>query len=89
MWETNYHVKTNKMTTYNDNNIKKLVALIEKYGSRSKANLVWRGGKLNIKENEVIKTIELLLDLKVIKEKVEMIGDGWNNRDTCKVYELI
>ena len=29
-----------------------------------------------------------LLDLKVIIEKKEMIGDGWNNRDTCKFYYL-
>ena len=76
------------MTTYNDNNIKKLVSLIEKYGTRSKENLVWRGSKLNINEKEVISAIELLLDLKVINEKEEITGDGWNTRGTCNVYEL-
>ena len=76
------------MKTYNDNNIKKLLSLIKKYGTRSKANLIWRGAKLNINESEVINAIKLLIELKVINEKEEMIGDGWNNRDTCKVYEL-
>ena len=54
---------------YNDNNIKKIVSLIEKYGKRTKENLVWRGSKLNISEDEVLNSIELLLDLKVINEK--------------------
>ena len=27
-------------------------------------------------------------DLEVIKEKNEMVGDGWNTRETWKVYEL-
>ena len=73
---------------YNDNNIKKLVSLIEKYGKRTKENLVWRGSKLNINESEVINSIELLLDLKVINETEEMIGDGWNSRQTAKYYQL-
>jgi len=73
---------------YNDNNIKKLVSLIEKYGKRTKENLVWRGSKLNISESEVINSIELLLDLKVINEAEEMIGDGWNSRQTAKYYKL-
>jgi len=73
---------------YNDNNIKKLVSLIEKYGKRTKENLIWRGSKLNISENEVINSIELLLDLKVINEAEEMIGDGWNSRQTAKYYQL-
>ena len=76
------------MKNYNDNNIKKLVSLIEKYGKRSKENLIWRGSKLNISKNEVIQAIELLLDLQVIKHKTEITGDGWNTRGTCKVYEL-
>tara|TARA_R110001632_G_scaffold95637_2_gene201747 strand:- start:457 stop:693 length:237 start_codon:yes stop_codon:yes gene_type:complete len=76
------------MKTYNDNNIKKLLSLIKKYGTRSKENLIWRGSKININESEVLDSIKLLLDLKVINEKEEMIGDGWNSRDTCIVYEL-
>ena len=76
------------MTTYNDNNIKKLLSLIKKYGTRSKENLIWRGSKININESEVLDSIKLLLDLKVINEKEIMIGDGWNSRDTCRVYEL-
>jgi hypothetical protein len=73
---------------YNDNNIKKIVSLIEKYGKRTKENLVWRGSKLNISEDEVLNSIELLLDLKVINEKEETTGDGWNTRGTQKVYKL-
>ena len=76
------------MKTYNDNNIKKLLSLIKKYGTRSKENLIWRGSKININESEVINAIKLLIELKVINEKEEMIGDGWNSRDTCRVYEL-
>jgi len=76
------------MKTYNDNNIKTLLSLIEK-NKRSMPNLIRRGKKLNINKNEVIKSIELLLDLKVIKEKEEMIGDGWNSRDTAKYYSLV
>ncbi len=77
------------MKTYNDKNIKKIVSLIEKYGTRTKSNLIWRGSKLNIDENEVINAIKLLLDLKVINEKQQITGDGWNTRGTCKVYELV
>ena len=77
------------MENYNDNNIKKIVALIEKYGTKTKENLVWRGSKLNINENEVINAIKLLLDLKLINEKTQITGDGWNTRGTCKVYELV
>ena len=76
------------MKTYNDNNIKKLLSLIKKYGTRSKQNLIWRGAKININESEVLDSIKLLLDLKVISEKEEMIGDGWNSRTTYIVYEL-
>lgn len=76
------------MKTYNDNNIKKLLTLIEKYGQKSMSNLIWRGKKLSINENEVIESVNLLLDLKVIQEKEEMTGDGWNSRDTCVYYEL-
>ena len=82
-------LKTEIMKTYNDKNIKKIVSLIEKYGTRTKSNLIWRGSKLNINENEVINAIKLLLDLKVINEKKEITGDGWNTRGTRKVYELV
>jgi hypothetical protein len=73
---------------YNDNNIKKIVSLIEKYGKRTKENLVWRGSKINISKDEVLNSIELLLDLEVINEKEETTGDGWNTRGTQKVYQL-
>ena len=76
------------MKIYNDNNIKTLLTLIERLGKRSMSNLIWRGQKLNIDKNEVIESVSLLLDLKVIREKEVMIGDGWNNRDTCVYYEL-
>jgi len=76
------------MKTYNDNNIKNLLSLIEKYGKKSMDNLIWRGEKISINKNEVIQSVNLLLDLKVIQEKEEMIGDGWNSRDKCVYYEL-
>jgi hypothetical protein len=77
------------MTTYNDNNIKNILLLINRKGLSTISRMVKLANKkFNIDENEVIKSIELLLDLKVIQEKEKMIGDGWNSRDTCKVYEL-
>jgi hypothetical protein len=77
------------MTTYNDNNIKNILLLINRKGLSTISRMVKLANKkFNIDENEVIKSIELLLDLKVIQEKEEMIGDGWNSRKTFKVYEL-
>ncbi len=76
------------MKTYNDNNIKTILSLIKK-NKKSMANLIRRGNKLNINKNEVINSIELLLDLELIKEKEEMIGDGWNSSDTAKYYSLV
>jgi len=77
------------METYNDSKIKNILFLINKHGLATKSRMIRLANKkFNINENEVIKSIELLLDLKVIQEKEKMIGDGWNSRDTCKVYEL-
>ena len=45
--------------------------------------------KFKINKDEVVKSIELLLDLEVIQEKTEMIGDSWNTNGNCIVYELV
>jgi len=76
------------MKNYTNKNIKSLLDLIKKYNKRTMESLIWRGGKINISKNEVIKSVNLLLDLKVIKEKEVMTGDGWNSRETCIFYEL-
>ena len=77
------------MTNYNDNNIKNILELINGSGLATASRMIRLANKkFKINENEVIKSIDLLLDLKVIKEKNEMIGDGWNTRETWKVYEL-
>ncbi len=77
------------MKNYNDNNIKNILELINRPGLATVARMIRLADKkFNINENEVIKSIELLLDLEVIKEKNEMVGDGWNTRETWKVYEL-
>tara|TARA_R110000824_G_scaffold4180_2_gene19825 strand:- start:352 stop:591 length:240 start_codon:yes stop_codon:yes gene_type:complete len=77
------------MTTYNDNNIKNILALINRQGLATPSRMIRLANKkFNINENEVIKSIELLLDLKVIQEKNETVGDGWNTKETWKVYEL-
>ena len=77
------------MQNYNDNNIKNILELINRPGLATVARMIRLADKkFNINENEVIKSIELLLDLEVIKEKNEMVGDGWNTRETWKVYEL-
>tara|TARA_R110001632_G_scaffold136514_1_gene252082 strand:+ start:1712 stop:1951 length:240 start_codon:yes stop_codon:yes gene_type:complete len=77
------------MQNYNDNNIKNILELINRPGLATVERMIRLANKkFNINENEVIKSIELLIDLKVIKEKNEMVGDGWNTRETWKVYEL-
>ena len=77
------------MQNYNDNNIKNILELINRPGLATVARMIRLADKkFNINKNEVIKSIELLLDLEVIKEKNEMVGDGWNTRETWKVYEL-
>lgn len=83
------------METYNNNDIKKLLSLLEpnnKKGGvkkRTGENLIWRLGKLGINKKEVIKYINLLLDLKVLQVSEETTGDGWNTRGTCKYYSII
>jgi hypothetical protein len=64
---------------YNDENIKKLVSLLSKR-NRPIENLIFRAEKLGIKSEEVVDSISLLLDLKVIKTEVIEVGDGWNTR---------
>tara|TARA_B100000767_G_scaffold271064_1_gene295951 strand:- start:1566 stop:1799 length:234 start_codon:yes stop_codon:yes gene_type:complete len=76
------------MKIYNNKNIKSLLDLIKKYNQRTMESLIWRGNKINISKDEVIKSVNLLLDLKVINEKEEMVGDGWNSIETCIFYEL-
>ena len=77
------------MKTYNDNNIKNILVLINKQGLATTSRIIRLANKkFNIDENEVIKSIKLLLDLKVIQEKNQTVGDGWNTKETWKVYEL-
>ena len=77
------------MKTYNDKNIKNILFLINRQGLATPSRIFRLADKkFNIDEKEVIKSIELLLDLKVIQEKNERVGDGWNSNETWKVYEL-
>ena len=83
------------MKKYNDSNIKKLLGLLDsnnKKGGvkkRTIENLIWRLGKLGIDKKEVIDSIELLVDLKILQVTEEMTGDGWNTRRSCKYYSII
>jgi hypothetical protein len=77
------------MATYNDTNIKFFIDLIESTGGRTIENLIWRGGKKNIEEQEVVDAMELLMDLKVVTKEERMTGDGWNSRDMAMYYKLI
>tara|TARA_Y100000590_G_C14956889_1_gene727141 strand:- start:1 stop:240 length:240 start_codon:yes stop_codon:yes gene_type:complete len=78
------------MTTYNNNNIKALLSLFGKRKTkyRTVKNLIIRGAKLGIEEKEVLNSVNLLLDLKVLKEIVINTGDGWNTRGTCKALVI-
>lgn len=77
------------MKNYNDNNIKNILSLINGKGLASTSRIIKLANKkYGINQNEVIDSIELLLDLDVIKEKKVTTGDGWNTIGTCKIYEL-
>ena len=75
------------MKKYNDNNIKKLVKLLTKR-NRPIENLIWRGAKIGIEKEEVINSMDLLLDLGVVEMEVIETGDGWNTRDKESRYVL-
>ena len=78
------------MKNYNDNNIKNILSLINGKGLASKSRMIRLADrKFKINKNEVVESIELLLDLEVIKEKTETIGDSWNTNQNCIVYELV
>lgn len=68
------------MKTYNDNNIKKIVKLLEKR-NRPIENLIWKGAELGIEEQEVVNSMDLLLDLGVVTTEVIDTGDGYTRRD--------
>lgn len=65
---------------YKDENIKKLVELLSKR-NRPIENLIFRAKKIGIESQEVIDSINLLLELKVVTTEIVEIGDGWNTRD--------
>ena len=64
---------------YNDENIKKLVELLSKR-NRPIENLIFRAKKIGIESEEVVKSMDLLLELKVVTTEIVEIGDGWNTR---------
>lgn len=65
---------------YKDENIKKLVELLTKR-NRPIENIIFRAKKIGIESEEVVKSMGLLLELKVVKTEIVEIGDGWNTRD--------
>lgn len=73
---------------YNDNNIKKLVKLLTQR-NRPIENLIRRGGKLGLEEQEVVSAMDLLLDLGVVAKEVIETGDGWNSRDKTTRFLLV
>jgi hypothetical protein len=78
------------MKKYNDQNIKEILKLINRPGLATIERIIRLANKkFTIDKNEVIKSIELLIDLKVIKQTSKNVGDGWNTNRTCKFYELL
>ena len=73
---------------YNDANIKKLVKLLTKR-NRPIENLIWRGAKLGLDKQEIVNSIDLLLDLGVVAKEVIEIGDGWNTRGKQTRFLLV
>ena len=76
------------MKTYNDNNIKKLVKLLEKR-NRPIENLIWRGAKLGIEKQEVVDSMDLLLDLGVVTTESVDTGDGYTRKDMETRFLLV
>ena len=76
------------MKTYNDNNIKKLVKLLEKR-NRPIENLIWRGAKLGLEEQEIVNSMDLLLDLGVVTTESVDMGDGYTRRDMETRFLLV
>ncbi|QDP47924.1 MAG: hypothetical protein GOVbin225_45 [Prokaryotic dsDNA virus sp.] len=74
---------------YHDKNIKSLLNLMQKRNVRHLENLIWRGGKLGISKTEVVDSVALLLDLKVLTTVVEETGDGWNTRGKDTFIQLV
>ena len=73
---------------YNDANIKKLVKLLTQR-SRPIENLIMRGAKLGLDKQEVVNSMDLLLDLGVVSKEVVNSGDGWNTRDKETRFLLV
>ena len=73
---------------YNDNNIKKIVKLLEKR-NRPIENLIWRGAKLGIEKQEVVDSMDLLLDLGVVTMESVDTGDGYTRRDMETRFLLV
>lgn len=74
---------------YNDKNIKTLLDLMQNGQERHIENLIWRGGKKGISKTEVIDSVALLLDLKLITSTVKRTGDGWNTRGKDTFFHLL
>ncbi len=72
---------------YNDNNIKKIVKLLTKR-NRPIENIIWRANKIGIKKEEVINSMNLLLDLGVVGSEFVNSGDGWNSRSRSTKFFL-
>ena len=73
---------------YNDNNIKKLVKLLTKR-NRPIENLIWRGAKLGLEKQEIVDSMDLLLDLGVVTMEVVDTGDGYNTRSKEERFLLV
>ncbi len=73
---------------YKDENIKKLVKLLSKR-NRPIENLIFRAKKLGIESEEVVNSMNLLLDLKVVTTEITETGDGWNTRDKETRFVLV
>ena len=73
---------------YNDANIKKIVKLLTKR-NRPIENLIWRGAKLGLEKQEIVDSMDLLLDLGVVTTEVVDTGDGWNTRDKETRFLLV
>lgn len=71
----------------NDDKFNFIVGLIKKYKKRTLENLVCRGSEVGIPEKDVVECVETLLDLGIIIPTEEMIGDGWNSRETATYYK--
>lgn len=70
--------------------IKNILSILENGGESSLNRIINLSElKFNIEKNDVIQSINLLLELNVIEKRVNEWGDGWNTSYDVYLYSIV